>query len=278
MSDEERDEGLRPQDQTTPVAAAAPADGVTPADAGAPADAAASDEVDPADLAPSPTPGARGQARVIVVIVSVTVLVLVAIAVAGTAFSRDGSRQLSVQEVATKLAYLNGVTATTAYESLAGYPVTFLMDDDGNAVGTWSADGGQGDASVTTVDVTAEVVAAATTETTLDDDRFVVTGHGKDGSADGTVSVTVEERFHQQERELSATLDIEHVAQALRAYVPAGRPAALDVTTVRAVSIQNGAWGVLATATTQDGEELLVRAEVTGTNEAPIVTDYAVVR
>lgn len=222
-----------------------------------------------------------GQARKIAIIVGSTVAVLALFAVGGTFLGRS-SQQLSPQEAATKLDYLNGVTAVTAYKSLSGYPVTFVMENDGNELGTWQAD--IDDTAITwdepnTLDVTDDVKESATNVTSLDDDRYIVTGHGDLDEQDGSIVVWVEESFTAAERRLSQTISIDDVARALSSYIPAGQDSPLTLSTLRAVSIEeDNIWCVLGTATDSAGEDVIFRAKVTGTSSSAVVIDFEIVR
>ncbi|MEE8716031.1 MAG: hypothetical protein SOI26_03435 [Coriobacteriales bacterium] len=221
--------------------------------------------------------GPRDLVRSQLIICGVAAALIVAVIVIARALSGSAS-PVSRQQIESKLDYLVGSTAVTAYDSLDGYPVTFMMPDDGNPLGTWSADqaGSSGsDASASTgdgaaassgatkmIDVTYQVQVAANNDYALDDARYTVTGYSSPDEMTGQITVYVVERFRQYEQALSQTLSIDSVAGALSNYGRQHYPEGFELLTVEATSVEaeSGTWLVEGTAR--------VGATADGTDEA----------
>lgn len=307
MEEHRRQKGGRRQGQ-------APAGAEVPAPAGTGAPAPAQDTPAPATgTAPGPggtsRPSPLPQASKNQVAIVCVALVLIAAIVAFSIFMmRSTSTSLaSRQQVESQLDYLVGTSAVTAYWSLNGYPVTFVEPDDGNPLGTWtaqddgaagqassSADGAAGTGAGTTtgthgvsaqIDVTYQVQEAANNDYALDDDRYTVIGHSSPDATTGQITVIVQERFRALEEELSRTIDIDHVASALQEWGAANCGEGFELAYVRATSIDSdsGTWVVEggARADLGDGEgaqDLDFAARVNGTNDSPNVAQFDVMR
>jgi hypothetical protein len=187
------------------------------------------------------------------------------------------SAPVSRQQVESKLDYLVGSSAVTAYNSLNGYPVMFMMPDDGNPLGTWTASDADQDASqsadadadsdaadsksVRMVDVTYQVQVAANNDYALDDARYTVTGYSSPDEMTGQITVYVVERFRQYEEELSQTLSIDSVARALSEYGSELYADGFELLSVETTSVEaeSGTWLVngyarISGTSSQDGE------------------------
>ncbi len=209
--------------------------------------------------------GPRDLVRSQLIICGVAAALIIAVIVIARTLSGSAS-PVSRQQIESKLDYLVGSTAVTAYDSLDGYPVTFMMPDDGNPLGTWRADqsdpsgsgapASSGDGTAASsgatkmIDVTYQVQVAANNDYALDDARYTVTGYSSPDEMTGQITVYVVERFRQYEQALSQTLSIDSVAGALSNYGRQHYPEGFELLTVEATSVEaeSGTWLVEGTA------------------------------
>jgi hypothetical protein len=234
-------------------------------------------------MVPSPSPsGAPSPSaphdlvRSQLVICAVAAALIIAVIILARVLG-GSSAPVSRQQVESKLDYLVGSSAVTAYNSLNGYPVMFMMPDDGNPLGTWTASDADRDASqsadadadsdaadsksVRMVDVTYQVQVAANNDYALDDARYTVTGYSSPDEMTGQITVYVVERFRQYEEELSQTLSIDSVARALSEYGSELYGDGFELLSVETTSVEaeSGTWLVNGYAridgtSSQDGE------------------------
>lgn len=197
----------------------------------------------------SPADFVRSQIRIVAAAAVIILLVILAARIiAGSA------APLTRQQIESKLDYLVGSTAVATYRSLSGYPVSFVMPDDGNPLGSWYAPGVEPGAAdpgnPVMIDVTYQVQTAANNDYALDDERYRVTGYASPDEMTGQITVYVVERFRLFEEELSQTLPIEAVAQALLDYGRQIYGEGFELQAVSAVSVEaeSGTWLVEGSA------------------------------
>lgn len=247
---------------------------------------------------------ARKLLRVQLLVLTATVAAILAVLLVAHVM-RSASAPITQRQVESKLDYLVGSSAVAVYDALDGYPVVFMMPDDGNPLGTWlAANAGAGSSSAADgagqaggasprayTDVTYQVQTAAHNDYALDDERYQVTGYASPDKMTGQITVYVTELFRMYEEELSQTLPIGSAAAALQAYGDGAYPGGFELLSVRATSVEaeSGTWVVRGTARAMDPgapdaeppadadgwRNMEFTARVSGSGESPQVDSFS---